>query len=66
MKIDSFARMAADCRTAPALMQARLDALAAKIGPEAAKFADECTAQWPSDVYARIVEVIKEQVARVR
>lgn len=63
---DSFARMAAECRTAPALMQARLDALAAKIGPEAAKLADECTAQWPSDVYARIVEVIKEQVARVR
>ena len=62
---DSFSRMARDCSVSPKLVLGRLDDMATRIVPAASRLADDCNARYPSQVYSRILSVIKSHIARV-
>ena len=67
MKISrsSFANMANDCGVSPKIVLARLDALRGRIVVSAERIAEECAKVWPSPIYGKIVETIKEHCAHV-
>lgn len=62
---ESFSAMAAEIGMRPALVLARLDGIAKKIVPCATAVARELSADWPSAVYGKILEVINRHVAAV-
>ena len=49
----------------PALALGRLDAIASKILRHAEILAKELAAEWPSDVYAKIISVISSQLKQI-
>lgn len=61
---DSFAAMAREVGMRPQLVWRRLDALARKMLPAARRLAEELSAEWPSEVYAKICRVIERQTGR--
>lgn len=58
---DSFARQATTMGISASLVEARIDALVKRILPAAQNLAIELSESWPSDVYAKIVEIIVRQ-----
>ena len=60
-----FERLAADCGISAKLVCERLDLLAGRIVTEAESLVGELDRDFPSDVYRRILDVIKSQVALV-
>ena len=58
---DSFARQATALGVSPNLVYSRIDALVKRILPAAQNLAAELSESWPSDVYAKIVEIIIRQ-----
>jgi serine/threonine-protein kinase HipA len=63
---ESFSAMAAEIGMRPALVLARLDGIAKKIIPCATAVAGELSADWPSDVYGKILEVVNRHVAAIK
>ena len=61
----SFAAMAEEAGMRPPLVLHRLDAMAKAIPQTARAVARELEADWPSDVYAKIEAVIRDQTNRV-
>ena len=61
----SFTAMADEVQMAPALVLGRLDALLGRISQEAPALAAELAAEWPSEVYSRILKVISDQMRRM-
>ena len=58
----SFARLSEDCGMSPQLLLGRLDDLSERMLPAARDLAAELNREWPSEVYAKIVSVIEQQV----
>ena len=58
----SFARLSEDCGMSPQLFLGRLDDLSGRMLPAARDLAAELNREWPSEVYAKIVSVIEQQV----
>ena len=58
----SFARLSEDCGMSPQLILGRLDDLSGRMLPAARDLAAELNREWPSEVYAKIVSVIEQQV----
>ena len=58
----SFARLSEDCGMSPQLFLGRLDDLSERMLPAARSLAAELSREWPSEVYAKIVSVIEQQV----
>ncbi len=63
---ENFARMAEEVGMRPQLVLGRLDAMAARILPAARQLASEMNATWQSSVYAKIVEVIENQLHLIK
>ena len=61
----SFSEMAAEIGMRPALVLARLDGIAKKIVSCARDVTKELSADWPSAVYGKIVDVINRHIAAV-
>ena len=61
----SFAAMAEEAGMRPPLVLRRLDAMAKFIPQAAHAVAEELEDDWPSDVYAKIEAVIRDQISRV-
>ena len=59
---DQFARLAGDCAMASQLLLGRLDEMARRILPAAKEQAADLNQAWPSEVYAKIVSVIEENI----
>ena len=51
-----------DCGMSPQLFLGRLDDLSERMLPAARDLAAELNREWPSEVYAKIVSVIEQQV----
>ena len=58
----SFAQLSEDCGMSPRLLLGRLDALSARMLPAARDLAAELSRECPSEVYAKIVSVIEQQI----
>ncbi len=63
---ESFRRMAEEFGISPRLVLARLDQMVERIVPEAFRLADELSSKYPSPVYAKIVDVVSRNSAKVR
>ena len=63
---DSFAKMADDCSVSPKLILSRLDSMAAHIESVAARIAEECRRNWPSEIYGKVLAVIGEHACKVK
>ena len=61
----SFAAMAREVGMNEDLLLGRLDNLARRILPAAEALAEELSAEWPSEVYRRIIDVIALQKSRI-
>ena len=62
---ENCAIMAQEAGMRPALALGRLDAIASKIMHHAESLAKELAAEWPSDVYAKIISVISSQLKQI-
>ena len=58
----SFARLSEECGMSPQLFLGCLDDLSERMLPAARDLAAELNREWPSEVYAKIVSVIEQQV----
>ena len=61
----SFSRMAEEVGMRPQLVLERLDKIVHRIVPAARTLASDMNAEWPSEVYAKIVSVVEGQVKSV-
>ena len=57
--------MAREAGMRPALALDRLDAIASQMLHHAEILAKELAAEWPSDVYAKIISVISSQLKQI-
>lgn len=62
---ESFARFADEVGMAPAFVLGRLHALADKLMPAATALAGDMNARYPSAVYGKILDIVKDRLARV-
>lgn len=58
----SFTQLSEDCGMSPRLLLGRLDTLSARMLPAARDLAAELNRECPSEVYAKIVSVIEQQI----
>lgn len=63
---EAFARQSTGMGVSPSLIRARIDSLTNKIVPAAQALSEELSAQWPSDVYEKIVSIISRQVSALK
>ena len=61
----SFSRMAAEVGMRPQLVLERLDKIVHRIVPAARTLASDMNAEWPSEVYSKIVSVVESQAKSV-
>ena len=61
----SFSRMAEEVGMRPQLVLERLDKIVHRIVPAARTLASDMNAEWPSEVYSKIVSVVESQVRSV-
>lgn len=61
----SFSRMAEEVGMRPQLVLERLDKIVRRIVPAAQTLASDMNAEWPSEVYSKIVSVVERQVKSV-
>ncbi len=61
----SFTRMADSCRVSPKLVLSRLDTLCGRMVEAAERLAAASDARWPSAIYGKIKETIRDHVLRV-
>ena len=62
---ESFARFADEVGMAPAFVLGRLHALADKLMPAATALAGDMNARYPPAVYGKILDIVKDRLARV-
>ena len=62
---ENFALMAREAGMRPALALGRLDAIASQMLHRAESLAQELAAEWPSDVYGKILSVISSQLKQI-
>ena len=65
VRCENFALMAREAGMRPALALGRLDAIASQMLHRAESLAQELAAEWPSDIYGKILSVISSQLKQI-